>query len=347
MAHSHPTASDLRLNHVPRFLFRVWSQHSGGGRSVCVNDTRCIVPASYVKYPKANHDIYNQKEAVIQRLVASHYHGHKDIYTQFSSWAASLHAVLCYAQALKGRCKWNLHIAVMDTRTLDGDVKVWHVPHLYQGQNHEYLAHGTIQGRGYRAVPLQDLEDSGLNFVFPECYHDFQETFGCDLRRAMFKRRPEALGPDQTAAIRDVASHFGHLSLPVALALICIRPLRWVQKSKLLRNKIPMYQLQEILEGLGHPHVPPELANEAWLMKLHMVDCGNFKDVEQWIHLLRAIVVHTHGCRQSQVETSLSSTPSGKKQDTLKTKASWKEQEDAEPGKASNTYVSKDVLSRA
>jgi hypothetical protein len=52
---------------------------------------------------------------------------------------------------------------------MDGEVLVWHVPRLMYARGvDEYMAHGPIAGRGYKAVSLKTLKAKGLLEVFPE-----------------------------------------------------------------------------------------------------------------------------------------------------------------------------------
>ncbi|KAF2249422.1 hypothetical protein BU26DRAFT_405716, partial [Trematosphaeria pertusa] len=176
----------LRKDHVPRYLFRAWSTRNGGGPDVSVNSLKEIVPPAFVRHE--GHKFYDMDENHIKIITEAHYHGWSSPFTEFSSWSHSLALVIGFYKHRK-----DTHIAVMDTQQLDDDVKVWHCPHLGKRfNNYEFLVHGPIRGRGYKAVPLEKLLQAGLEI---------------DL---------EIVG--------NVASLFEHLRVPVAAALLTILP---------------------------------------------------------------------------------------------------------------------------
>jgi hypothetical protein len=63
-------------------------------------------------------------------MALNHYHGRSVTRSEFSSWAASLHLVLCFAKVKWADSGETAHVAVMDTLNLESEVLVWHVPHL-------------------------------------------------------------------------------------------------------------------------------------------------------------------------------------------------------------------------
>ena len=46
------------------------------------------------------------------------------------------------------------YIAIIDSAKLDGDVLVWHIPHILHGCDHEFLAYNIIKGNGHEAEML-------------------------------------------------------------------------------------------------------------------------------------------------------------------------------------------------
>lgn len=99
-----------------------------------------------------------------------------------SSWAASLHLVLVYAKSLDAA----LNIAVTETHDLEGEVLIWRVPHLMDGENHEYLAFGIVKGNGYRSVNLVRPITHGLMSVLPELKGEDSRGWGEFLRGQTF-----------------------------------------------------------------------------------------------------------------------------------------------------------------
>jgi hypothetical protein len=136
-----------------------------------VNTRYAVVPQIFM--PRASSEaeqhlpcFYEIPEDVLYHMASDHYAICFNMATGFSSWAASLHLVLCYAKYLNGKYKTDTaHVAVIDTHNLEDEVLVWHVPHLLGYGNHEYLAFGRTRGKGYRAVRLADLDSHDLKKI--------------------------------------------------------------------------------------------------------------------------------------------------------------------------------------
>jgi hypothetical protein len=175
----------------------------------------------------------------------------------------------------------------MDTQNIESEVRVWHVPHLTSGENHEYLAYDVIEGPGYRAVELRQLELHWLLSIFPE--PPKATGFGPGLRASMFRASAVAINGGDQAIAGAIASLFGNLALPVALALLHL-PTR----SPLILNFVCDTQeslkhasdhVKELPENLCIKEIPPSLHMESWL-EPGAVDTNNFPDVDQWISTL-------------------------------------------------------------
>jgi hypothetical protein len=146
-------------------LFRAWSSRSGGGSSRTINSITEIVPRRFTPGAKKSVDFYGIKEDLLHQLALQHFEHSGEVITGFSSWAASLHLVLCYAKSMDPRT--NPNVAVIDTHELDTEVLVWQCSHLLgKGYHEEYLAWGCIRGRGYKAVSLKELEALGIFDIF-------------------------------------------------------------------------------------------------------------------------------------------------------------------------------------
>tara|TARA_R110002003_G_scaffold124_15_gene11323 strand:+ start:13982 stop:14791 length:810 start_codon:yes stop_codon:yes gene_type:complete len=219
--------------------------------------------------------------------------------TEFSSWSASLHLVVVYANSMP--IADDPHVAVIDTQQLerDGNVKVWQTSHLFRFQalsphltNAEFLAHGRIAGSGYKAVGFAALRQRGLysmvlgleHFVPEPC--DFQ--FGFRLREQTFGTAEKAIEDCDILTARHIATLFGELRVPVAVALLCLRPRPNIDVNPSMRADL----IARLVNGLSITSLPDGFASEPWLCR-GAVDtrCG-FQDVEQWIELFRALSMY-------------------------------------------------------
>jgi hypothetical protein len=307
--------SGLRKNNVPRYLFRMWSSASGG--HVSINTPTEIVPPAFNRKGSAPR-FYSMPEDEARTMATNHYHGKRAPLTGFSSWAASLHLVLCYADYERSGDR-DAHIAIMDTQDLEGEVLVWHVPHLLNGVGeHEYLAYGCIRGRGYKAVPYNALLGKNLKELFPEVKTiSSMDHFGHKLRAQMFAKDAMPISDTEFEITRRIASLFGPLFLPIATAILTLRPRYSQDKHKIatrmrfftsdtgsLINKAPnswvsKFLIEEfdqgpnsvhsIMDGLRRPNMPPDLTSQAWLKRPDYINTYGFPDVQQWIILLYEI----------------------------------------------------------
>lgn len=252
-----------------------------------INNTTEIIPAAFISKKEdikwiEDHDFYKNTEYYNHEMATAHYYGRKLPLTEFSSWAASLHLAICYAKNMLIKNCSGVYVAIMDTKDLERDVKVWHVPHLLNKPEamHEYLAHGCIRGRGYKAVPYELIEKAKLEEVFPEVPKDLGDQFGIKLRGLMFAASQpiSSISSRELNIIGTITNLFDNLSLPVAAALINIRP----------RPDPAQKELEMIIKSLEDPDIPLIWAYETWL-DVGMVNTIEFPDVKQWIDLLRAL----------------------------------------------------------
>ncbi|KAI4659467.1 uncharacterized protein J4E78_005895 [Alternaria triticimaculans] len=290
-------------NRVPRYLFRAFDESSGGGREFSIINATEIIPRGYMNGRPVT-GFYEKPEKELHAMVQAHFAADEDVLTEFSSWAASLHTVLCYAYTCSLEYR-DVHVAVIDREKLDGEVRIWWVPHLldpgeYHGE-HEYLAHGCIRGPGHTAVHFKNLMDGGLcPTVFPELTgwgKGRSPDFGDGLRDKMFGEELVGYYDYQTERIRRI-----DLALPVMLALLTLRP-RYLARASVLVNNVEtahsdfMDWLLTSLDIQPLEFVPEE---EDWcrpggVYTCHEGDWKAYPDVEQWIKLLSMI-----GERQSQ-----------------------------------------------
>ncbi|KAI4914719.1 hypothetical protein J4E90_004751 [Alternaria incomplexa] len=196
--------------------------------------------------------------------------------------------------------EYDPHVAIMDTQQLDGDVLVWHVPHLFKPDGlHEYLAHGPIRGIGYKAVSYKTLMSVGLAQIFPELLETDLDDWGMSLQDQMFNGPPIPLPKDkieksdEMKQIRSIANLYGHLYLPVATSLMCLRLRPWLGSRA--EGEVA---LDKIANLFANTKPAKNISRGNWLCEgvvLTESPMGphNFPDVRQWIKLLRAISERT------------------------------------------------------
>ncbi|KAI1084881.1 hypothetical protein F5B20DRAFT_591916 [Whalleya microplaca] len=148
---------------LPRFLFRFWNSHSGGGFDPRLNNKNGVVPHGFLQgeEPTNMFDIPDLKV-----MINGHLTGRKYIRSQFSSWAADIEYVIQIASSPTA------HIAILDLNRLQDHVQIYHVNALFRAgianhpYPHEYLAYGPIAGPAYHCVRFQDMVDRGLRRNF-------------------------------------------------------------------------------------------------------------------------------------------------------------------------------------
>ncbi|KAI4931591.1 hypothetical protein J4E85_004185 [Alternaria conjuncta] len=192
------------------------------------------------------------------------------------------------------------HVAIMDTHQLDGDVLVWHVPHLFKPDGlHEYLAHGPIRGIKYKAVSYKTSMLAGLAQIFPELLETDLDDWGMSLRDQMFNGPPIPLPKDnieksdEMKQIRLIANLYGYLYLLVATSLMCLRLRPWLGSRA--EGEVA---LDKVANLFANTKPAKDISRGNWLCEgvvLTESPMGphNFPDVRQWIKLLRAISERT------------------------------------------------------
>ncbi|KAI4634126.1 uncharacterized protein J4E87_001296 [Alternaria ethzedia] len=288
---------DFRKNHIPQFLFRTWSSNSSGGSEHATNSVKEIIPHGFMKKASGS-GFYDKPESELFKMVRDHYDTESVFTSEFSSWTASLHLALCYAGSIEE--EYGPHVAIMDTHQLDGDVLVWHVPHLFKPDGlHEYLAHGPIRGIGYKAVSYKTLMSAGLAQIFPELSETDLADWGMSLRDQMFNGPPIPLPTDnieksdEMKQIRSIANLYGRLYLPVATSLMCLRLRPWLGSRA--EGEVA---LDKVANLFANTKPAKGISRGNWLCEgvvLTESPMGphNFPDVRQWIKLLRAISERT------------------------------------------------------
>jgi hypothetical protein len=264
------------------------------------NSTTEIVPHGFIR-GRQGHVFYDMPEHDVYHMAKMHFQMYHGPFSELSSWASSLHLVLCYAKSMPD--SKNARIAVMDRQQLDGNVLIWHAPHLLgkPGKGlHEYMAHGCVRGKGYTAVPFAKVVEHGLYTIFPELRSIPVATvaelyFGYDLRNSMFADLPVHFTKEEITATKKLAALFGALSLPVKIALLNLRPRYVVDGTAEWHEQVPPM----LVRFLNIETLDPHLRDEPWLRPGDVYTEGvpgrHFRDVRQWITMLRLISQYKPG----------------------------------------------------
>lgn len=273
----------------------MFTSQSGGGSEVTINNATEVVPRGFMNDRKVP-DLYREAESTILDLVQAHYRCTHDVLTEFSSWAASLHAVLFLARHTPP--EGNPHVAMLDRDRLDGEVLIFWVPDLLGERKGdiEYLAHGCIRGRGYTAVPFKRLADHRLYTLFPQLRLSTQDEskpidFGHILRDEMFSATPVDVSDMDIKTAKRLGFLFRGLSVPATVALLCLQP-----RDSSQYKDTAIRVIQSL--GLGEAGCRT-LATGYWCQTgaVHTRDTNGstarrYRDVRQWIKLLRTISSH-------------------------------------------------------
>lgn len=239
---------------------------------------------------------YERRESEIYKIVRLHYSNDYNTWlnTEFSSWTGFLHLALYYARSIDD--EHDPHVAIMDTHGPDGDVFIWHVPHLYNPAGlHEYLAHGPIRGIGYKAVSYKTLMPAGLAQIFPQLLENDLTDWGMSLRAQTFNGPPHPFPTDnieqfdEMKQVRAIAYLYGHLYVPVATSSMCLRPRSWLRSRA--KGKAA---LDKIANLFANTKPAKDISRGNWLREGVVLTESpmspmSFPDVRQWIKSLQAI----------------------------------------------------------
>ena len=178
----------------------------------------------------------------------------------------------------------DVYISIIDTQALKAYNDIFFVPDLafltksgsLKTMHHEYLAHGTIRGNAHRAVPLSVFHKAGFE-------RSKLHTPGEKIKN----HHPQKVTPSEVRRARSVAEDYGyHLAAPVALALLCLE-----ERNVDLFLREGDVDLKTVLDWLAGLHIPRNWSEDTSVME-DVTYIGNYLDVRQFIHLMRAIVRH-------------------------------------------------------
>ncbi|THX68538.1 hypothetical protein D6D04_10555, partial [Aureobasidium pullulans] len=211
---------------VPRYLFRVWDSSSGGNSEL--NTTSAVTPHAH--YHKANHaSVYDmtRREFIVNTSV--HLVGSDEVLSEFSSWSHSPYFAFHHAKN-RNKQSGTAHVAIIDTEELASSNPAFHVPvlgkilNLYEPYTYdeEFLIHGVIKGKFYKAVPFTKLHDLGLITQLPALkLHN--HAFG---RGATYALPKEVIpySVSELSGLKRIALVYGTtFAIPFAIVLFCCK----------------------------------------------------------------------------------------------------------------------------
>ncbi|KAF7196952.1 hypothetical protein HII31_01870 [Pseudocercospora fuligena] len=272
--------------YTPRYLFRGWSNESGGHEGLSTVDA--ITPLAYLKDREGGaSNIYDLTRDQLRDMCTGHLSGFP-IETQLSSWASSLQVALYFTYNSPGT-----YISIIDTRSLQDHNIIVHVPRLVSSglldphgntYPHEYLAHGVIDGPAHKAVPVSAFASIGIrnegNWTSP--MRQLSEA-SWTLERQMTAKMVK----DAKTVADQYGSSFG---TAVLIAIICEKQ----RSPDLWRSGVGSHDLALVTSAISDYKVPQRLCADDTILK-DIVYTENYGDVEQMIRLLRAVVDWRHG----------------------------------------------------
>ncbi|KAK4546651.1 hypothetical protein LTR36_001868 [Oleoguttula mirabilis] len=260
---------------TPRFLFRVWSNSSGG--EIKLNTTEAITPLAFLK-GKGPPTIYDISREKITGLAVGHLTG-LQIHTVFSSWTHSLPLVLAWAAV--GRHSPTAQISIIATKGLHERNVVLFTPSMRlisdripSHYDYEFLAFGVFSGEAL--LRGNTSADGYLYASEAELAH--ARSMGT------FTINGTNHAPDIANALRlsqDIAKLFGpDFELPVMAYSMSCRA----------RSDADIAQ---IIETLSSHEVPVDWSSDLTIVT-DACETGEYSETERAIGLLRTLAEMQH-----------------------------------------------------
>ncbi|KAK4502859.1 hypothetical protein PRZ48_006285 [Zasmidium cellare] len=277
---------DVLAEGTPRFLFRFWSEQSGGNKDL--NTIEKITPHAFLdkEGPEALHKM---KLSDIHDLSLGHLTG-KRLPSVFSSWSQSLPLLLGWAQRqVRDRGRKGMHISVLDTAKVDASNTILHTDALRIVANTpwdegryrwEYLIFGVVKTPAYRAIPLKYFEPTLV--PSPPMSSTLPSTVQPLLNHILQQPKVER----KIDMINEIAQRYGNqLEVPVAAHLMAM---------VLDRGKDTAKQDEYLANLASTMPIPPELAHDPKIMD-HEVNYHGYMECFRAHELLQKLVVIKHG----------------------------------------------------
>ncbi|KAI0480148.1 hypothetical protein GGR56DRAFT_687091 [Xylariaceae sp. FL0804] len=262
---------------LPRFLFRGFTPHSGGGSDPRLNGKDGIVPHGFLDgaEPTTMYDVPELRYMICGHLTTSPY-----TRTVFSSWTQVLATAVSFASGGANARKGGggAMIAILDTTLLEAHVRIYHTGALRTAGltkwhfEDEFLAYGPVRGEALHCVDFAGDVRDALTPPFPQAQEPERLPSDVEICRARdvaarFFRAPGDERPDVVIAVTVIILLYRHYrakgaSRPVAW------PLPWMKGSlcSLLKDELEAYcrPVRRMLDdgvrsynaGLCNPHTP-------------------------------------------------------------------------------------------
>ncbi|KAG9661880.1 hypothetical protein KCU64_g2294, partial [Aureobasidium melanogenum] len=226
---------------VPRYLFRMW--HPGSGGNPQLNTTEKITPLALLD-GTGHKSVYDMSIQQFIDMTTSHLRG-DHVTTEFSSWSASPRFVLHYATNNGNSIFWVPDLAIFEKpapgRSLGYDIYDW-----------EYLVHGIVEGRHYKAVPFKSLCEAGLTNYLPTL-RNHVDAWGSS-RFSL----PDSIVPFSREELEDLGrmaslnESQSNLRAAVTVALFCCK------KRPGFGTQLMEDQLRELVQHVGGRNLVPD-----------------------------------------------------------------------------------------
>jgi hypothetical protein len=275
--------------------------HSGSGGSSKLNTTEKVTPLAFLK-GVGHKSVYDMSVKQFVDNTTGHLHTKSNMVTEFSSWSASPRFVFHYATTYRE----SAYIAVIDTQGLQTDDKneniMFHVPALqpifglpaarrnsqYETYNWEYLVHGVVQGKHYKAVSFKSLCSNGLTNHLP-ALKGLVYPWGS----SMFKL-PGTIVPVTIKELQELAriamlfKSEPEMCAALTIALFCCK------KRTKMGTVFEQNELEEIVKHLGGRNNVPYDWCESPLLRNGIYD-PRYQDNEQMVNVMRALSTYCWG----------------------------------------------------
>lgn len=156
----------------------------------------------------------------------------------------------------------SVYISIIDTYKLGSGVQIFFVPELdflkpgEMNYYHEYLAHGIIEGSGYKAMPITTFLKAGVQV---------DSLPALDLDAGLEHSGLQAITTKDIEIAKSVGKKYGkRFELAMTLAIVCLR----LRDTSLFRNGV--LQLESMAEGLvSIPNIPSDNLSFQRVSSLH------------------------------------------------------------------------------
>jgi hypothetical protein len=156
-----------------------------------------------------------------------------------------------------------------------------------------------FRGSGYRAVPIQQLEQRRLHDLCPELQGEYREDsawfqFGRGYRGTTSEGSGALIKAQRAEIAESIALCFDSLFPPVFTALLCLEP-RCANDNHVefhFGDENLILNVRNIIETRATPNFKPDSRDWSPWFRHGIVFTQIFPNVQQWIALFRTIMAH-------------------------------------------------------